>query len=259
MTQKMTPPLTKKVALLTAHGLSKFGFENTFASIMSIKPNHLHPEVLSGFDMLILPGVCGEESPYPEILSDRKAGFIKQAVEQNGLIVLAFCAAAYYLCDRIEYTKRDNTTIKMDGLGWVEATAKHAFAHITRQSETPDKNPDKSKDYILAELNVENIAHPLRSLNINGPTLLLSEKEKGLSETFIKYASIEGAAGLVKSCGKGKLILLGVHPEFPLAHQLLPESFAAYSQDHTTLLEIIAQKTGIHPHPPIDQRILSYA
>ncbi len=237
-----------RIACLSHRGLSTQGIEPALqymfpdAEIVSIFQQHLRQHALKDYDILILSGINDEDSVYPSLLPPREMETIKNTIEQNGLILWTFCAASYYMFEEISYQKRSGAFKTMRGTGLIKGTARHGFNHITRQTF----NASPWKDYILAGIYVDGHHELLRSLNINGPTLLPAATENSLVEQFMKYKDIQGAAGVVKKMGRGLLIALGVHPELSPAHPMLPESFTDFEKDRWTILSLIKRKIIMH-------------
>jgi glutamine amidotransferase-like uncharacterized protein len=212
-----------KVACLTGHRLaaralleelhSTFGGNNVF----TLRPHHLKPDILRDYDLLVLPGIVGEDSPYPDIFTPHRAAHLKQAL-QNGLIIWAECAPTYYMFGHFEYLARDGGLKTKPGLGLIEGKAiGPAYKHLTRGSGTLTH---RLSDIVLAGLSYEGeeggekIAH---IFNINGPVLL---PKNASTKIIARYADLEGtpAAGVVQKIGKGMIIGLGFHPGFSAGH-----------------------------------------
>ena len=241
---------TKKlrIAVLSYRGLSGQGIEGALtymfpaADIISIFPQHIRTPVLKTYDLLILPGINDEDSAYPTLLPSHKMNILQQAIEQDGLILWTFCAASYYMFEEISYQRRSGIFKQRKGAGLIKGVARHGFNHITRR-ELP---ADPWNDYILAGIRITGHDGVLRALNINGPTMEPDEGRESMTETFMRYTDIRGAAGLIKTIGRGLLIALGVHPELSPVHPRLPESFVAHDNDRFVMLDIIRDKIRSH-------------
>lgn len=248
MSFKSKMPQKLRIACLTYRGLYSQGIESALgymfpnSETVSIFPQHLLRHTLKDYDILILPGINDEDSAYPTLLPSAKMEVLKQAIEQDGLILWTFCASSYYMFEEISYQKRDGTFKTCQGSGLIKGAAHHGFRHITRRQF----NRSPWNDYILAGIHVEGHQELLRSLNINGPTLLPSPKENELVHQFMKYSNIEGAAGVIKKMGRGMLIALGVHPELSPSHPSLPQAFTEFEKDRWTILSLIKQKIVAH-------------
>lgn len=198
---------------------------------------------LSLYDVVVLPGSAGENSPYPLILNDEAVRKLKSALE-DGLVLITFCAASYYMLDNIFYQTRDGQIKIAKGLGLIEGAAKQAFHSKTRQ----DGKADLYRDYIEARLTSPHFDKPIHILNVNGPSFHLSEREKSLTDIFLNYADIDGAAGLIKRIGKGMIIALGVHPELSSSnsdrHGVL--TFPRHDADRMHVLSLLRQLVLSH-------------
>lgn len=237
-----------RIACLSYRGLSGQGIEPALShmfpnsEIISIFPQHIRQHTLKNYDILILPGINDEDSVYPRLLPRHKMDILKQTIEQNGLILWTFCASSYYMFEEVSYQRRNGAFKTMQGAGLIKGAARHGFNHITRKV----LNGSVWNDYILAGIHVDGHQELLRSLNINGPTLLPAPEENGLVQQFMRYKDIEGAAGVIKKMGRGMLIALGVHPELSPDHPSLPDGFSEFEKDRWTILSLIKQKIIIH-------------
>jgi glutamine amidotransferase-like uncharacterized protein len=233
-----------KIACLSYQGISQGGIEPALqymfpnSQVYSIFPQHIRRHDLKSYDILILPGINDEDSPYPTLLPPTKMEAIQETMEQDGLILWTFCASSYYMFEEISYQKRNGEIKKRHGAGFIKGTARHGFNHITRKV----LNSSPWQDYILAGIHVDGHRDLLRALNINGPSMLPAPSEASLVHQFMKYKDIDGAAGITKKIGKGLLIALGVHPELSPDHPKLPDYFADFEKDRLDILWTIRQK-----------------
>lgn len=236
----------RRIAVLTAHGIASQGITEALsymfphAECAKIKPGHLRPQGLEQYDVLVLPGTYGEDSVYPDVLTPQKADYLRQAVEQ-GLVLITFCAATYYMCNRIQYTKRSGERKDINGCGLIAGTAKQAFAHITRNSVgTPER-----ADFILAKLSLQD-QWTIHALNINGPEISLDEQERRTCTPFMTYAATGGTAAVQKKIGKGLILAMGVHPELTTNHPLLPPHFSRHDDERWQILDHLADTITNH-------------
>jgi glutamine amidotransferase-like uncharacterized protein len=241
-------PRKLRIACLSYRGLSKQGIEPALeymfphSDIVSIFPQHIRAHSLKNYDILILPGINDEDSVYPTLLPAEKMKVLKDVIEQQGLILWTFCASSYFMFEEISYQKRSGLIKTRQGAGLVKGAARHGFNHITRR----ELNASPWNDYILAGIHVEGHHELLRSLNINGPTMMPATSEQRLVNQFMKYKDIHGAAGITKKIGKGLLIALGVHPELSPIHPSLPDAFTEFERDRWTILSLIKEKIITH-------------
>jgi glutamine amidotransferase-like uncharacterized protein len=179
---------------------------------------------------------------YPTLLPPEKMAVLKETIEKNGLILWTFCASSYFMFEEISYQKRSGVFKTRQGAGLIKGAARHGFNHITRR----ELNASPWNDYIMAGIHVDGHRELLRSLNINGPTMIPSLAEQQLVHQFMRYKDIQGAAGITKKIGRGLLIALGVHPELSPIHPSLPDGFAEFEKDRWTILSLIKDKITHH-------------
>lgn len=236
----------RRIAVLTAQGIATQGISEAMgymfpdATCVRVQPSHIRPHALENFDILVLPGIIDEDSPYPDILTPQKSGFVRQAIE-NGMVLMTFCAATYYMLDRIEYTKRNGEKKERNGCGLISGTARQAFAHVTRIKP----GTTELDDYILAELRLKDRWN-IHALNINGPEIVISDQERLSSTPFITYAATGGTAALQKKIGKGLILAMGIHPELTTDHPLLPPHFSHHDNERWVILDHIADRINRH-------------
>ena len=186
---------------------------------------------------MVLPGIDDETNHYTNIL-DGKIEILKEAIENQGLVLLTFCAASYYLFSNIQYLMRNGVPKEREGAGLIKGSAVHAFGHITRQT----LNDSPWNDFVLAAVRHETTPQILRALNINGPKMLVDHEQDPLVEIFMHYAEIEGAAIVVKPMNRGGIIASGIHPEISPVHKNLPEGFAIHENDRHVIWYSIKKK-----------------
>lgn len=243
-----TEPKRLRIACLSYRGLSSQGIEPALeymfpnSEIVSIYPQHIRRHTLKDYDVLILPGINDEDSIYPALLPAEKMSSLKETIEQDGLILWTFCASSYFMFEEISYQKRCGLFKSRQGAGLIKGAARHGFNHITRQ----ELNASPWNDYIMAGIRVDGHHELLRSLNINGPTMIPCVSEQNLVHQFMRYRDIKGAAGLTKKIGKGLLIALGVHPELSPIHPSLPDAYFEFEKDRFTILSLIKEKITTH-------------
>lgn len=236
----------RRIAVLTAPGIATQGISEAMgymfpdAACMKVQPSHIRPPALENFDILVLPGIIDEDSPYPEILNPKKSEFVRQAVE-NGMVLMTFCAATYYMLDRIEYTKRNGEKKERSGCGLISGTARQAFAHVTRIKP----GTTELDDYILAELRLKDRWN-IHALNINGPEIVLADQEHRTSTPFITYAATGGTAAIEKTIGKGLILAMGIHPELTTHHPLLPAHFSPHDNERWVILDHLSDRIKRH-------------
>jgi glutamine amidotransferase-like uncharacterized protein len=207
------PPI--RIACLSGRGLYSrdllFMLHGLFMGcpITQINHHHLTKSHLSAYNLLVLPGIVGEESPYPDLIPQSKKVLLQELVE-DGLVIWGECAAAYYMLSSMEYRCRNGVHKNKRGLGLVEGEAiGPAYHHKTRaQREFTATN-----DIVLARLQQSEGGSLTRVFDINGPALYPADDKN--TRVFMRYADIDGspAAGFTHSLGRGLLMGISVHPE----------------------------------------------
>jgi glutamine amidotransferase-like uncharacterized protein len=187
------------------------------ANIRPIAPGELRPSLYSGIDLLVLPGITGEKSPYPQIVPPgRQAADLRAAVE-DGLIVKVECASFYWMNEHIAYTASDGTHIERDGLGWIAGTARNLGR--TRASDAGFRYADTVAADIEFYAGGETIRTPV--CISNGPALYLDEEERDDPAVCItaRFADEAGnpVAGMTKTIGAGLLDGTAVLPHIRAA------------------------------------------
>lgn len=205
--------------------------------VVSIFHQHLYYDALKNYDILVLPGIIGEDSPYPDFLSPRRLDHILKAVE-SGMTLMTFCAATYLLFEKLSYIKRNGHRKEMDGLGLVKGHADGpAYKHVTRI----EFNRAAHHDLVLAEIKWPDKHRVFHLLDVNGPALHLADNND-LTQIFLHYNNVpqNPAAGFVKELGKGKIVGLAPHPEITLAHPNLPATYGHHEQDRISFLNLLS-------------------
>ena len=163
-------------------------------------------------DMLVLPGITGESSPYPDIIPPRKAEVI-YARMQEGLIVMAECAAFYWSAREISYVTSDGRKLQKTGLGWVDGVARGPWG----KAIAPDAD-FRYADTIATDIEFYDgmNAHQTAICISNGPALYLSEQETENPDVHItsRFIAEPGrpVATMTKMIGDGMLVGMGVLP-----------------------------------------------
>jgi glutamine amidotransferase-like uncharacterized protein len=242
-----------KVACLTGQHISSDSLlkelETTFGeeNVHEIRSHHLHANTLKSYDLLALPGIIGEKSPYPHILTPQRASHLKQVL-RDGLIVWSECAATHQMFDYFEHLRKNGELVREKGLGLIKGLSiGPAFKHLTRDPETAHRY----SDIVLARLSytkaggMERLAH---IFNINGPALYPESADTGI---IARYADIEGtpAAGVVQKIGKGLIVALAVHPAFSSHHLPCDLRLKTDEEEH---LSTLFEKASAHDRARLD-------
>ena len=244
-----TPFQKLRIACLSYQGLSGYGLEPTMelmfpnAEIVTVYPQHLRTHVLKNYDLLVMPGIVGEDSPYPQILPKYKAQQVVDCMEEHGLVMWTSCAATYYCFEQMVYLKRNGQFKMMNGLGIIKGLAEGpAYQSVTRQSFGASAHRDR----VLAELSLANTNQVFRALDINGPALY--PEAESLVDSFLRYSNLpeQPVAGFTKKVGQGLILGLSSHPEFALNHPLLPHDFKLHEPSRLSFLTHIRDKLTSH-------------
>ena len=230
-----------RIAYLDERLLSLNGLKDAFshmyphASIKNIPVDAINNNDIKQFQIVVLPGCNGEDSPYPNLLTQSRIDTLKNAMMHDGLVLITFCAASYFMAEKIIYETRSGEIKERSGAGLIKGTASHAFRHITR----PHNPQDGLQDYIQALLTSPMTHSSLKVLNVNGPAFHLNKTER--CESFLEYEEAQGAAGIIQQIGKGKLIALGVHPELSSKNsdKRFAGQFVEHESDRFILLNLI--------------------
>jgi glutamine amidotransferase-like uncharacterized protein len=242
-------PQKLHIACLSYQGLSSYGMEQTMeqmfpsAEVVTVYPQHLLTHVLRNYDLLVMPGIIGEDSPYPEILPQLKADEVVSCIEENGLALWTSCAATYYCFEKMLYLKRNGQSKIMKGLGIIKGVASGpAYQNMTRIDFEHSSNHDR----VLAELSLINSNAIFRALDINGPALY--PHAESLVDSFLRYSNIpdQPVAGFTKKIGNGLILGLSSHPEFTLDHPLLPTDFQLHEPSRLSFLAHIKERLVAH-------------
>lgn len=182
-------------------------------NVKSITAKDLNPAGLKDVDVLMLPGITGEKSPYPDILPPNKAQAIYNMMENDGLIVIAECAAFYWSAEEIFYDASNGDKLHRQGLGWIKGIAKGPSG----KGLAPHKD-FKYADTITApiEFYEGGKTHYTQICVSNGPALYLtgSEAENPDVKITSRFIAEEGypVATMTKVIGHGLLVGMGVLP-----------------------------------------------
>jgi len=190
------------------------------ANVTPLSLSELRPSSFRGLDFFLLPGIAGEKSPYPRIMSPDKADMIRKKSEDDGMATWWDCAAGYWAKKEIIYTGENGKSKRRLGLGWVDATAK---------GPRPDKGlpPAKSGSYtdtttVTVEYYADGNTYQTDIGYGNGAGFYLSDEEMKNPdvEIFARYREPEEQpiAAMTKIMGHGMMASLGVLPQIKPAH-----------------------------------------
>lgn len=240
----------KNISYLADQGLSLNGIHDALeymfpdATITPLSSDKLIHNFKGQADLIVLPGSNSEQSPYPNLLPPDMLPGLFNAIESEGLGLLTFCAASYYMMEQIEYETRDGEHKRKSGAGFIKGTAVMAFREITRGANLHGKNI--LDEYIEAKLSLSNKSMDIHLLNVNGPALILDETELSLCHQFAHYADLSPphCAGLIKRIGKGFICALGVHPELTAQNSSsnYQDKFPKHERSRLGFLEFLREK-----------------
>ncbi len=181
-------------------------------NVQPIRPGELRPSLLKDVDILVMPGIAGESSPYPRILPPEKAELIYRKMEQDGLQTYVECASFYWASENISYERSDGRQLRKEGLGWISGLAKNVGRGLALDKDFryADTVPTDIEFYDNEETHYTSICIS------NGPALHLNEAEKANPDVRITarfvYEEGQPVASMTKIIGNGMLIGMGVLP-----------------------------------------------
>lgn len=182
-----------------------FGKDN----VLEIPFENLNTIHEQDIDLLVLPGVTGETSPYPKHMGEAERESLRRAITENGLILWTDCAATYLMCNKIEYKSSTGEEKTMPGLGLIDGVAR---GPVAGNAIAPSQE-DRFRDVVIRRINYKGE----RTADVcygNGPGLFLSDEERNNHDVEIigHYTDVADApvAAMTKRVGQGRLISLGV-------------------------------------------------
>lgn len=170
--------------------------------VARIKREDLTPEHLDKASLFVMPG--GRDIFYHEALTGEKAGYVRAFVERGGSY-LGICAGAYFACDSIEFEKGE----KLEVCG---ARDLKFFPGIARGSALGTGEFTYTG---YGGARIAHIAHEKKSIPVyyNGGCTFIGDFSAECTP-FAWYEETQEPVALLCRVGKGRAVLLGVHPEF---------------------------------------------
>ncbi len=169
------------------------------------------------FDLLILPGITGESSPYPSRIGEQERASLHKAVSENGMILWTDCAATYLMCNTIEYKASTGEFKTIRGLGFIDGVAR---GPVGGKAIAPSPE-DRFHDVVIRRIEYKN-GKKADLCYGNGPGLFLTEQERNNTDVDIigHYHDVKDkpVAALTKRIGNGLLISLGVLVQISADH-----------------------------------------
>lgn len=220
-------------------------------------------ESLQNIDLLVLPGVSSEHSPYPAIFNARAARAFIRAVE-NGMAVWASCAAAYHMCEHVLYHTSKGEEIRQQGLGLIAGTA-------VGPADGPALEPRGRGNYedtrAVSAVFYDRTGKTRRGkiAYSNGPALIPADSRYA-DYAFAWYARERAHANgngeiamAAVPYGNGMILFSGLLPEISPAriilngpghdtsrHAALQSSLRAYETERRALMESLASRCHTH-------------
>lgn len=186
--------------------------------ITQIKTDDLaDPTRIEKFDMLVLPGVDTENSPYHALFNSKIGETIFNHIHDNGAALWASCAPVYDLLETYSYTDSQGKTTTNKGLGLIRGHAKGpAWQGRALDPSGRDFNATICVDTHIAGPDLQT---PIRTKlpYANGPALQKTNPEQlqALAKYGHDYQAGDTATGYAKH-GKGLILASGVLPEVSL-------------------------------------------
>jgi glutamine amidotransferase-like uncharacterized protein len=174
------------------------------------------PVLMSKIDLLVLPGVASEESPYRGTIDGAVKDSLFSALE-GGMGMLLSCAAAYHFCDIIHYNSPAQRKTNLQGLSLFEG---QAYGPV--DGEFPVIDPEDSfSDTRVLRVHFNDRAGRAVTTGVcygNGPAYYPTPAEEGVLDVIARYADVIGNPVAVagKAVGKGFVVMTGVLPEIAL-------------------------------------------
>lgn len=230
-----------KAAYLSGHHLATtsirmmleecFGKQNVYEHSFD-EIDYIHER---DYDLLVLPGIAGEHSPYPSRMGEKEKLSLKQAVEEKGMILWTDCAATYLMCNNIEYHASNGDCKKIQGLGFIDGVAR---GPVSGETIAPDPH-NRFRDVVIkrVQYNTDKTADICYG---NGPGLFLSDTERNseMVDVIGWYHNVDGApvAAMSKRIGHGLLISLGVLVQIGPSHIQGPPLSDSNDERHRSAL-----------------------
>lgn len=178
-------------------------------------------------DILVLPGIKGEVSLYPDHIGPAGNANIRHYVEQGGTL-MAFCASAYYASSQARYQMGDVTRQRLDGnLALFNGVATGPVPNLCR-TPVSDPKTDAEEIFHLDPVLVEICDGDLKGKQIQlayglGPMFHDASAHKDV-DVLARYASVDSnpAAIIDMRIAKGHAILFGALPQLGYEHNPVP-------------------------------------
>ncbi len=210
-----------------------------YFSLHNIDADGLKNGVLDTKDILILPGITGEASPYHETIGEDGLQKLGRRVHDNGLVIAALCAGASALCARtIWEPPTGNPRSRRSNAPLFNATARGPIKALYKPYSPEDRMSDVSLTPILYK-NRDNQVMESRVCYGNGPVFEDFDEDNPDIEIIARFKDVPGQPPAIVSVrhGEGTVFLLGVHPE--ISWQSITEKSAITNPMTRKLLDIL--------------------
>jgi glutamine amidotransferase-like uncharacterized protein len=167
--------------------------------------------------LLILPGINGDISPYPQRF---RADMQKRLLDalHSGVNIFGLCAGAYYLSRHLAYERDQSLTlVRTNHSALFNGLARGPLRGYARHDHNREDDYDLSDITSLAidVISPSGHRHPMYACYGNGPVFQGYEEQY---ETLARYRDLKGAPPAIISIkhGAGEAILSGIHSEINL-------------------------------------------
>ncbi len=167
---------------------------------------------LSGDDLLFLPGIPGERSPYPKILTPLVQTRLLRELER-GLIIWTDCAATYEMMATMKFRTSGGRILTRTGTGWLDGHADGPVEGCALPSSAGDRFQHVTLRQVFYRTQDGQQRVALSAYG-NGPGIRLSPREIKNPDVAVigRYGESDDSpiATVTKKIGKGLLLSLGV-------------------------------------------------
>ncbi len=162
--------------------------------------------------LLVMPGITGEDSPYPSLI--REDGLLRIGAFAKRGVVLTICAATYFVCRETSYTPPWASKTRTSVNYLFNAAARGPVAPYARQV----KDDPKYGDVVVVPIRFRDADGAWRDGGVcygNGPALYPDPGEYNKAETLAVFAAVAGTppALMRKATGRGAVYMSCVLPE----------------------------------------------
>lgn len=211
-------------------------------------------KLMQGLDLLVLPGVSSEDSPYHSLLNSAAMSAIFSGLKR-GLSVWGSCAGAYQMAAQILYDTPYKPDMKVPGVGVFSG---EAYGPVDGQAPEIDDR-DRFSEVRVLRVSFNDPAGKERITGVcygNGPGYRPAHGEK--LDIMARYMDVKDnpVAVVGKEVSNGYVLLTGVLPEIALNHMppamnieekfshvaRLRAEFAPHEEGRQMLMQTIAQK-----------------